>query len=137
MTTGNELCRSGVVPITSPTVVIEVLMIVGVVLLPLPALVLGARRLAQRSGRASMDDRTDRVELALLVLGRLFGLVLLFAFSGITLLACIGGLVKGLSVPSLVYVFFVADLLVAALVVLTVGRRDRQPARRPASPAQR
>jgi hypothetical protein len=118
-------------------VVIEVLMIVGVLLLPLPALLLGARRLGRRSGRASIDDRADRVELVLVVLGRLAGLLLLFALSGITLLSCIGGLIKGLTVPSLVYVFFVADLLVASLVVLTVGRLDRRPARRPATPARR
>jgi hypothetical protein len=118
-------------------VVIEVLMIVGVVVLPLPALVLGSRGLVQRSGRASMDDRTDRAELMLLVLGRLTALLLLFALSGITLLASIGGLVKHLTVPSLVYVFFVADLLVATLVVLTFGRHGRRPARRPASPAPR
>jgi hypothetical protein len=134
---GHGLCRSGVVPITSPTVVIEVLMIVGVFVLPLPALALGARGLLRRSGRASMDDRTDRVELALLVAGRLIALLLLFVLSGITLLASIGGLIKDLAVPSLVYVFFVADLLVATMVVLTFGRLDRRPARRPASPARR
>jgi hypothetical protein len=118
-------------------VVIEVLMIVGVVLLPLPALALGARGLMRRSGRASIDDRADRVELVLLVLGRLIALVLLLALSGITLLSCVGGLIKDLDVPSLVYVFFVADLLVATLVVLTFGRRGPQPARRSASPARR
>jgi hypothetical protein len=128
-------CRRGA--ITSLTVVIEVVMIVGVVLLPLPALLLGSRRLMRRIGRASIDERTDRVELVLLVTGRLVGLLLLFGLSAITLLASIGGLIKHLSVPSLVYVFFVADLLVAALVVLTVGRRDRRPARRRASSAPR
>ena len=112
-------------------------MIVGVVALPLPALVLGSRRLLMRTGRASTDERTDRVELVLLVTGRLIGLMLLFAFSAVTLVSCIGGLIKGLSVPSLVYVFFVADLLIAVLVVLTFGRRDRQRARRPANPAPR
>jgi hypothetical protein len=117
-------------------VVIEVLMIVGVVLLPLPALVLGALGLPRRSGRASIDERTDRVELVLLVTGRFLALLLLFALSGITLLASIGGLVKHLTVPSLVYVFFVADLLVATLVVLTFGRLGRRPTRRPASPAR-
>jgi hypothetical protein len=117
-------------------VVLEVLMVVGVLLLPLPALTLGARGLLRRTGRASIDERTDRVELVLLVTGRLVSLLLLFALSGITLLACIGGLVKGLRVPSLVYVFFVADLLVATLVVLTFGRADRRRARRPASPAR-
>ena len=123
-------------PITSPSVVLEVLMVVGVVLFPLPALTLGARGLLRRTGRASIDERADRVELVLLVTGRLIALLLLSALSGITLLACIGGLVEGLQVPSLVYVFFVADLLVAVLVVLTFGRLDRRPARRPASPAR-
>ena len=112
-------------------------MTVGVVLFPLPALVLGAMGLLQRTGRASIDERTDRVELALLVFGRFLTLLLLFALSGITLLASIGGLVKGLAVPSLVYVFFVADLLVATLVVLTVGRLRERPARRRATPARR
>ena len=111
-------------------------MMVGVVVLPLPALVLGARRLLRRTGRASMDDRTDRVELVLLVAGRLIGLLLLLALSGITLLACIGGLIKGLALPSLVYVFFVADLLMASLVLLISGR-GQQPARRRVSPARR
>ena len=123
--------------ITSPTVVIEVLMIVGVVVFPLPALLLGALRLFRRSGRASIDERTDRIELALLVLGRLIALLLLFALSGITLLASVGGLIKHLTVPSLVYVFFLADLLVATLVVLTFGRLGWRPRRRSASPARR
>ena len=112
-------------------------MIVGVVLLPLPALALGVRGLLYRTGRASIDDRTDRLEFALVVTGRLIGLLLLFALSGITLLSCIGGLIKDLRVPSLVYVFFVADLLIAVLVVLTFGRRDQRRARRPATPARR
>jgi hypothetical protein len=117
-------------------VVLEVLMVVGVLALPVPALVLGARRLLHRSGR-STDQRTDRLELALLVLGRLVGLVLLAALSGITLLSCIGGLVRGVDVPSLVYVFFVADLLVATLVLLTIGRLVRPPARRRGTPGRR
>jgi len=112
-------------------------MVVGVVLFPLPALVLGCRGLLRRSGRASIDERADRAELVLLVLGRLIALVLLFTLSGITLLACIGALIEDLRVPSLVYVFFVADLLVATLVVLTFGRRGPRPARRRASPARR
>ena len=112
-------------------------MIVGVVVLPLPALALGARRLAVRTGRASIDDRADRVELALLVTGRLIALLLLVLLSGITLLASIGAMIKDLRVPSLVYVFFVADLLIAVLVVLTFGRRDPRRARRPATPARR
>ena len=112
-------------------------MVVGVLALPLPALVQGASRLLRRTGRASIDERTDRAELVLLVTGRLFALLLLFVLSAITLLACIGGMIRSRDVPSLVYVFFVADLLVATLVVLTFGRRGPQPARRRATPAPR
>ena len=112
-------------------------MAAGVVLVPVPALVLGAMRVRRRSGRSSIHERTDRVELALLVLGRLLALLLLLALSGITLLSCIGGLVRDRTLPSLVYVFFVADLLVAVLVLLTFGRLGRRPARRSASPARR
>jgi hypothetical protein len=118
-------------------VVLEVLMVVGVLLIPLPALVLGAGGLLRRTGRSSIDDRTDRIEFALLVTARLLALLLLAALSGVTLLACIGGLVRGLTVPSLVYVFFVADLLIAVLVVLTFGRRDPRRSRRPASLGRR
>jgi len=118
-------------------VVIEVLMIVGVAVLPVPALALGARRLLARTGRASIDERTDLIELALLVPGRLIALLLLVLLSGITLLASIGAMIQDLRVPSLVYVFFVADLLVATLVMLTFGRRGPRPARRRASPAPR
>jgi hypothetical protein len=117
-------------------VVLKVLMIVGVLALPLPALVVGAGGLVRRTGRSSIDVRADRIEFGLLVTGRLLSLLLLLALSGITLLSCIGGLVQGLTVPSLVYVFFVADLLIAALVVLTFGRRDRRRGRRPATPAR-
>src|SRR4051794_3862561 len=112
-------------------------MIVGVVLLPLPALALGVRRLLSRTGRASIDDRADRLEVALVVTGPLLGLLLLFALSDITLLSCISGLVKDLRVPRPVYVFLVAALLVASLVVLTVGRRGPRPARRRGNPARR
>jgi hypothetical protein len=118
-------------------VVIEVLMAVGVVLVPLPALVLGSMRLFRRSGRASTDERADRVELVLLVTGRLIGLLLLFALSGITLLSCIGAIIKDVQVHSLVYVFFTADLLVAFLVLLTIGRLVQRPARRRGTPARR
>jgi hypothetical protein len=118
-------------------VVLEALMVIGVLLLPVPALVVGCRGLLRRTGRASMDARADRIEYGLLVTGRMFSLALLLALSGITLLSCIGGLVKTLAVPSLVYVFFVADLLIAVLVLLTFGRPDPPRARRRASPARR
>lgn len=112
-------------------------MVVGVLLVPVPALAVGGAGLLKRTGRSSLDARADRIEFSLLVTGRALSLVLLFTLSGITLLSCIGGLVKGLTVPSLVYVFFVADLLIAVLVLLTFGRRDRRRARRPRTPARR
>jgi hypothetical protein len=117
-------------------VVLEVLMVVGVLVLPLPALALGAGGLLRRNGHGT-EVRADRIEFALLLTGRLLALLLLFLLSAVTLLSCIGGLIKGLTVPSLVYVFFVADLLIAVLVVLTFGRRDPRRARRPATPARR
>jgi hypothetical protein len=117
-------------------VVLEVLMLIGVLVLPVPALVVGAGGLTRRTGRP-IEVRADRIEFGLLVLARVLSLLLLFLLSGITLLSCIGGLVRGLSLPSLVYVFFVADLLIAVLVVLTFGRRDPQRGRRPATPARR
>jgi hypothetical protein len=123
-------------PITSGPVVLEVLMVVGVVLLPVPAFALGVGGLLRRNGH-STDVRADRIEFAVLLTGRVLALLLLLVLSGVTLLACIGGLLKGLDVPSLVYVFFVADLLIAVLVVLTFGRRDPRRARRPATPARR
>jgi hypothetical protein len=118
-------------------VVLEVLMVVGVLLVPVPALVVGAGGLRRRTGRSSTDARADRIELGLLVTGRALSLLLVLALSGITLLSCLGGLVKGLTVPSLVYVFFVADLLIAVLVLLTFGRLEQRRARRPANPARR
>ncbi|WP_299954609.1 hypothetical protein [uncultured Modestobacter sp.] len=117
--------------------VIELLMVVGVVLVALPALVHGASRLLHRSGRASTDQRADRVELVLVVLGRLVGLVLLLLLSAVTLVSCIGAIVQDVPVHSLVYVFFLTDLLVAILVLLTVGRLVRRPARRRGTPARR
>jgi hypothetical protein len=117
-------------------VVAEALMVVGVLVLPVPALVLGVGRVRERTGRSSLSERVDRVELALLVLGRLLGLLLLLVLSTVTLVACIGGLLRDRTLPSLVYVFFVADLLVAALLLLISGR-GRRPARRSGSPARR
>ena len=111
-------------------------MTVAVLAVPVPALVSGARGLLRRTGRP-IAQRADRIEFGLVVAGRLLGLLLLVGLTGITLLSCIGGMIKGVDVPSLVYVFCIADLLIGVLVLLTVGPRARRPVRRPASPARR
>jgi hypothetical protein len=118
-------------------VLLEVLMTVAVLAVPVPALVIGARGLLRRTGHPVAGAPADRVEFGLIVAGRVLGLLLLVALSGITLLSCIGGMVKGVDVPSLVYVFCIADLLIGVLVLLTVGPRGRRPARRSATPARR
>lgn len=115
---------------------IEVLMVAGVVLIALPALVVGARRVTYRGTRALRPTGPDRAEFVVFVIGRVLGLLLLATLSAVVLVASIGGLIKGLTVPDLVYVFFTLDLLMAALVVLTVGARPR-PARRSGTPARR
>ena len=112
-------------------------MAIGVLLVPVPALVIGSQGLLRRTGRASTNARADRVDLVLVVTGRLIGLVLLLTLSAVTLVSCIGGLVRGLQVPSLVYVFCMLDLLIGALVLVTFGRLARRPARRRGSPARR
>ena len=110
-------------------------MIVGVVVLPLPALFLGAREI--RGRRRIAGETQDRVGRVLLVVLRLFLLLLVLALSALSLLSLIGAIVKDVAMPGLVYVFFFLDLLLGALVLLTFGRRDRQRARRPVSPAAR
>ena len=119
------------------SVVLLVLMAIGVVAVPVPALVLGAANLMRRSGRYSPDERTDRIGLAVIVTSRVLGLLLMAALSVVVLVSCVGGLLTDPDVPSLVYVFFVLDLLLAVLVLLTYGRGLPRPARRPASPAPR
>jgi hypothetical protein len=114
-------------------VVVESLLVAGVVVLPLPALVMGMRGVAQRRG-LSVDDRAS---FAILLVLRIVTLLLVFALSGVVLLSAIGAMIRDLELPTLVYTFFVLDLLLAALIVLTFGRRDRRRARRPASPAPR
>ena len=116
---------------------LKLLMVAGVVLVALPALWLGARGLRRRPGY-DPSDPADRASFVVLVVLRLITLVLVLALSAAVLLSAIGALVKGIElVPVLVYIFFVLDLLLAALVLLTFGRRDRRPARRRATPARR
>jgi hypothetical protein len=114
----------------------EWLVIAGVVVLPLPALALGARGLFRRPGY-SPDMPGDRASIIVLITLRVLTLLFVFALSAITLLSAIGALIKGVQLHGLVYVFCVLDLLLATLVVLTFGRRDRRPGHRRATPAAR
>jgi hypothetical protein len=116
-------------------VVVKALMIAGVAILPLPALVLGARGIPGR--RRIAGEAGARVSRLLLVVLRLLVLLLLLGLSGLSLVSLIGAIVEGVAMPGLVYVFFFLDLLLGALVLLTFGRRDRRRARRPMSPAAR
>ena len=110
-------------------------MIAGVLVVAVPALLRGAAGLRRRSGHYSSDVTADRISLVLLVTGRL--LVLGGALSLVVLVSAVGAIARDLQMPGLVSVFFVLDLLLAALVALTFGRRDRRRVRRRASPAAR
>ncbi|TFV64536.1 hypothetical protein E4P41_01290 [Geodermatophilus sp. DF01-2] len=116
---------------------LELLMVAGVLLLAVPAVVLGSGGLHRRSGHHSSDAGADRVSLVLLVSMRLLTLLLVAVLSVVVLVCAVGAIVRDLEMPSLVSVFFVLDLLLAVLVVLTFGRRDRRRARRRATPAGR
>ena len=116
---------------------VKLVMAAGVALVAFPALALGTRGLGRRTGHYSSDETADRVSLIVLVAFRLLTLLLVLALSGVTLLSAIGALIRGVDMPSLVSVFFILDLLLASLILLTFGRRDRRPARRRATPAAR
>jgi hypothetical protein len=117
-------------------VLVQSLVLAAVVLVALPALVLGARGAFRRPGY-SADLPSDRASVIVLVTLRLLTLLLMVALSAITLLATVGAMIKDVELHGLVYVFCILDLLLAALVLLTFGRRDRRPRRRRASPAAR
>ena len=112
-------------------------MVAGVLVVAAPAFVRGALGLRHRSGHYSSDVTADRVSLVLLVTVRLLTLLLVAVLSLVVLVCAVGVIVQDLEMPSLVSVFFVLDLLLAALVVLTFGRRDRRRVRRRATPAAR
>lgn len=112
------------------------LMIAGVAVLPLPALVLGGRGLLRRR-RYGGFDAGDRAGHAVMIALRSLVLLVVLALSAITLLSLVGAIVKDVPMPGLVYVFFVLDLLLGALVLLTFGRRAPRAARRRATPAAR
>ncbi|RBY94564.1 hypothetical protein DQ244_04525 [Blastococcus sp. TBT05-19] len=112
------------------------LLVAGVVLLAIPAFVLGARGLFRHRGYSAAEPG-DRASVVVIVVLRILLLLLLFVVSAVVLVSSIGVLVVDVEMHGMVYVLFALDLLVAALVLLTFGRRDRRPARRRASPARR
>ena len=113
-------------------------MLAGVLLVALPALALGVRGVGRRAGRNPAGVAADRISVALLCTLRVLVLLLVLVLSAAVALSAAGALVEGLDdMPSLVTVFFVLDLLLATLVLLTFGRRVRRPVRRPGSPARR
>jgi protein-S-isoprenylcysteine O-methyltransferase Ste14 len=117
-------------------VLLKILMIAGVALVALPALWLGIRGAGRRRGYSSADP-ADRASIIVLVVLRGITLLLVLALSAVVLVSAIGALIKDVVMPDLVLVFFVLDLLLAVLVLLTFGRRDPRSKRRRASPARR
>ena len=115
---------------------VSLLVAVGVVLFPVPALVLGARGLLKRPGY-DPDEPADRISYIVVVALRALVLLLVFALSAVVLVSTIGAVVRDVELHGMVYVLFALDLLLALLVVLSFGRRDRRPSRRRASPAAR
>ena len=112
-------------------------MVAGVLAVAVPALWLGVRGMTVRAGHYSSDVSADRVSLVLLVAVRLLTWLLVLVLSAVVLVCAVGAMVRDLELPSLVPVFFVLDLLLATLVLLTFGRRARQRPRRRATPAAR
>jgi hypothetical protein len=123
-------------PIPSGLVLVNLLIAAGVLLFPLPALVLGARGLLKRPGY-SADEPADRVSYIVLVTLRILLLVVVFALSVVILVSTIGASIRDVQLHGLVYVFFALDVLLALLIVFSFGRRDRRRVRRRATPAAR
>ena len=115
---------------------VDLLVAAGVVLFPLPALVMGARGLRRQPGY-SRDEPADRVSYILLVSLRVLVLLAVFALSAVILVSTIGAAIREVDLHGLVYVFFGLDVLLSLLIVLSFGRRDRRRVRRRASPAGR
>ncbi|TYP82829.1 hypothetical protein [Blastococcus xanthinilyticus] len=112
------------------------LLTAGVVLLALPALVLGVRGLFRHRGYSAAEP-ADRASVVTIVALRGLLLLLLLLVSAVVLVSTIGAMVVGVDLHGMVHVLFVLDLLLASSVLLTFGRRERRPARRPATPAAR
>lgn len=117
-------------------VLVKLLVALAVLVVPLPALALGARGLTRRPGY-SVDEPADRVSYVLLVGLRALVLLLVLALSAVVLLSAVGAAIAGVALHGMVYVLLGLDVLLALFVVLSFGRRVRRPARRRASPATR
>jgi type IV secretory pathway VirB3-like protein len=117
-------------------VLVELLVAVGVLVFPVPALVLGARGLLKRPGY-SPDEPADRLSHVLVVALRALVLLLVLALSVVVLVSTIGAAIVDVPLHGMVYVFFALDVLLALLIVFSFGRRARRPVRRRVSPAAR
>ena len=115
---------------------VNLLIAAGVVLFPLPALVLGARGLFKHPGY-SADEPADRLSYIVLVALRSLLMLVVFALSTVILVSTIGASVRDVELHGLVYVFFALDVLLALLIVFSFGRLDRRRVRRRATPAAR
>lgn len=115
---------------------VKLLVAAGVLVLPVPALVLGARGLVKRPGY-SADEPADRASYVLVVALRALVLLLVLALSAVVLVSTIGAAVVDVPLHGMVYVLFGLDVLLALLIVLSFGRRARRSVRRRASPAAR
>jgi hypothetical protein len=117
-------------------VLVNLLIAAGVVLFPIPALVLGARGVLKRPG-FNPDEPADRASYIVVVVLRCLLLLLVLALSVVILVSTIGASVRHVQLHGLVYVFFALDVLLALVVVFSFGRRDRRRVRRRATPAAR
>jgi hypothetical protein len=115
-------------------VLVKLLVAAGVLLFPVPALVLGVRGLLKRPGY-SPDEPADRASYILLVALRSLVLLLVLALSLVVLVSAIGAAVVNVQLHGMVYVLFGLDVLLGLLIVLTFGRRVRRPVRRRVNPA--
>jgi hypothetical protein len=117
-------------------VLVNLLIAAGVVLFPIPALVLGARGVLKRPG-FNPDEPADRASYIVVVVLRCLLLLLVLALSVVILVSTIGASVRHVQLHGLVYVFFALDVLLALVIVFSFGRRDRRRVRRRATPAAR
>ena len=115
---------------------VNLLIAAGVVLFPIPALVMGARGVLKRPG-FNPDEPADRASYIVVVVLRCLLLLLVLALSAVILVSTIGASVRHVQLHGLVYVFFALDVLLALVIVFSFGRRDRRRVRRRATPAAR